>query len=643
LTWCPHFSNIRAQRICGVGAGQWKINMKTKFSFSKKPHTSLLFATATLLLVSMQSATFADDLTWSTLDSNWNIDDNWSPNTGYPGTGVGDTAMFTNVVNVQTSLSVTATPANPLAGIEFGVGVPSFTITVNPGVTLTIGVVGSTGITNNSVNTQHFVTAVDGAGNHGTIQFTNSATAGSNTSFTNNSATVSGFAGGSTRFFNTSTADHATITNNGGTVSGASGSFTQFNNTSTADHATITNNGATVSGAGVGLTQFNNTSTADHATITNNGGTAIDAVGGGTQFNGTDAMNFSTAGSATITNNGGTVAGAVGGRTQFLGTSIAGSATLIANGGVGGGGFIQFFNDSLGGTASVDVRNNGTGPAGNLDISFHNAPGVTIGSLEGSGNVFLGANNLTVGSNNFSRTFSGVIQDGGGGGGGGGSLTKTGTGTFTLSGANTYTGATTVNGGALFVNGSTSSSSAVTVNNSATTLGGNGTIGGSVLVGSGANLAPGATGDGSTGILHTGALTLASGSTFSVDLEGPVAGTDYDQVFVFGAVSILNANLALNLVSGLSVGDNLFIVESTGAVTGTFTGLPDGMTFTQDGVTFTIDYYPSGALGGFVELTVDRVTAVPEPTTWIGGALAIPFIGFVYIQRRRRAQMLRRA
>jgi autotransporter-associated beta strand protein len=71
---------------------------------------------------------------------------------------------------------------------------------------------------------------------------------------------------------------------------------------------------------------------------------------------------------------------------------------------------------------------------------------VSIGSLEGTGNVFLGANNLTVGGNGNSTTFSGVIQDQGLNGGIGGSLTKTGTGTLTLSGANTYTGGTTVDG-----------------------------------------------------------------------------------------------------------------------------------------------------------------------------------------------------
>jgi autotransporter-associated beta strand protein len=279
----------------------------------------------------------------------------------------------------------------------------------------------------------------------------------------------------------------------------------------------------------------------------------------------------------------------------------------------------------------------------------HNSDGggVIIGSLEGSGNAFLGSRNLTVGSNSLSKTFSGVIQDGGIAGGTGGSLTKIGTGALTLTGANTYTGGTTVNDGALFINNTTGSGTGtgnVTVNAIGTaigTLGGNGTISGAVTVNSGANLAPGPTGNGSTGILNTGAFTLNSGSNFSLDLNGDVAGTSYDQVFVMGAVSITNANLALNLVSGLSVGDQLFILENNGTdPTGTFAGLANGATSSAGGDTFQIFYDANGQGGGNdIELTV--LTAVPEPSTWASSVLA--FVGLAYTQRRRLAQMLRRA
>jgi autotransporter-associated beta strand protein len=105
------------------------------------------------------------------------------------------------------------------------------------------------------------------------------------------------------------------------------------------------------------------------------------------------------------------------------------------------------------------------GPSGApsiLDISSHDAPGVTIGSLAGIEQPFspplfvsLGANNLTVGTNNLSTTFASTIQ------GTGGSLTKVGTGTLILSGTNTYTGDTTVNRGLLQVDGSTTSNTLV--------------------------------------------------------------------------------------------------------------------------------------------------------------------------------------
>jgi autotransporter-associated beta strand protein len=195
--------------------------------------------------------------------------------------------------------------------------------------------------------------------------------------------------------------------------------------------------------------------------FTNNGAFLNGEVRGGTRF-----LDTSSAGNGTFINN--------GGFTEFSDSSTAASAILVANGGLNGarGGTILFADQSSVGTARIEVFGNGS-----LDISLHDAPGMTIDSIEGDGDVFLGAKNLTVGSNNLSTTFSCAIHDGGRGGGVGGSLTKIGTGTLILSGANTYTGNTNINRGVLQVDGSINSDTSVHYTG---TLAGTGMIHGNV-------------------------------------------------------------------------------------------------------------------------------------------------------------------
>ena len=99
----------------------------------------------------------------------------------------------------------------------------------------------------------------------------------------------------------------------------------------------------------------------------------------------------------------------------------------------------------------------------------------TVRALSGGTNAIVdivssgGTSNLTVGNNNASSTFGGVIRNTTGGL----SLTKIGSGTMTLTGANTYTGATTVQGGLLVLQGNSQSSSFTTASGGTLQIAGN--------------------------------------------------------------------------------------------------------------------------------------------------------------------------
>jgi len=192
------------------------------------------------------------------------------------------------------------------------------------------------------------------------------------------------------------------------------------------------------------------------------------------------------------------------------------------------------------------------GPLGlNSAVTLANVSGATlevlhnasIGSLSGGGASgglvrITAAKTLTVGGNNTSpAAFAGVISDTAASG----ALTKVGTGTMILAGANTYRGATTITGGTLQVNGSLAAASQVAVGTSGT-LAGSGTINGNAtLTGSGSiNLAGGTI---------AGTLGVTGGNWNGT---GAVTGlvTSSSGTLTIGAGANLTANGNLNVTGG---------------------------------------------------------------------------------------------
>ncbi|EEB6817236.1 transporter [Salmonella enterica] len=266
-----------------------------------------------------------------------------------------------------------------------------------------------------------------------------------------------------------------------------------FNNASAAQSHLFTVTDATLA--------FNDASTADSSTIN--------------LLNGTLELGDTSSGGAAAIN--------VNAGSQLLlsGNADAGSS-LTTNSGT-----VAFATNAQ--AASARISNLAGGNVTLVDSAGNTA----IGSLSGAGNVNLGGATLTEGNLGLADTISGIISGNGGG------LVKTGSGTLTLTGANSYTGATAVQQGVLLVNGDQSAATGATNVVTSATLGGAGTLGGSVSVADNGHLAPGAT-TGSVGELTMGSLTLAQNAQldFQFGQSGTPGGALNDLLTVNGDLNL---------------------------------------------------------------------------------------------------------
>lgn len=369
-----------------------------------------------------------------------------------------------------------------------------------------------------------------------------------------------------------------------------------------------------------GQVSLNNSGAGTNTLIVNNlTGNAGGVRGTNSVAGGTGLLSIVSTGSSSF---GGTLIDSTG--TLAVSKSGAGTQTLTGSNTFTGGltvndGTLRVgHNQALGATTNAVTVNGGL-----LDVQTFSS---TIGALT----VTSGTITSSTGSVNASSisaqngTVSAVLS-------GSGVLTKSTSGTVTLTRANTYTGATTVNAGTLVINGS--GVSAVTVNGGGV-LAGSGTVNAAVTINSGGTLSPG----NSPGILSTGNLTL-NGTLYSqvgkaVSGAQPVAGTDYDQVNVTGSVTLTGGDLTLSILTGVETNDIYFLIrnDASDPVTGIFATLngaaatlTQGATFTSGGQLFQISYTADSVGGTFTGGNDVALLAVPEPRTCaiVGLGLAV--------------------
>jgi autotransporter-associated beta strand protein len=407
----------------------------------------------------------------------------------------------------------------------------------------------------------------------------------------------------------------------------------------------------TKSGSGTvtlsGANTYSGTTTIGAGTLRLNGTNAL--ATSGSIFGSTAASNNSTlelagGGDYVLSAFGSTNAN--GGNIRF--TNSSGSAATLT--------FTAATNYVTRGSASAGgrtVANNST----DLGLIFNGA--VDIGSTDSNNVTFGGAGNTTVKGVIF-NTNTAVVRG----------LTKTGTGTLSLEGANSYNGPTTVSAGSLIVASTGSlSSSAVSISNGATfryngssslaasiTVGGDG-VGRAVLGGTGTInsavalnslndvLSPG----NSPGIQSFTPNQTWSSFTYDWELNnftGTTAGTAFDQISIAGSLDLLpTSSYTLNVISltaGNVAGDvpNFTEVDTSWIIltaSGGISGFDSG-----DWLVDTNSFSALGSIAGRFTISqsgnnLNLNYVVPEPSTYALLGVSALACGAWFVRRRRKS------
>jgi len=240
----------------------------------------------------------------------------------------------------------------------------------------------------------------------------------------------------------------------------------------------------------------------------------------------------------------GALSGTGGLTKQGSGTlSISASNSFTGGLSILGGTVGLFDNGALNATTPVAVAFGASGTLGLYGRSvvvsgLTTSPGATTAIVENGSPTNVATLTVAV-SAATPNAFAGVIRDNDTAPL---NLRKTGAGVLTLSGSNTYTGATTVEQGTLTVDGSLARGVLV---KSGAILAGSGTIGQTVTVEAGGTLAPGNV----TGEMTLGTLTMNAGATLALEIGGVLGGAQHDRLESAGSLAF-DGTLRISLIGG---------------------------------------------------------------------------------------------